>query len=213
MDTVQGSLDVELPTRVSARGVIAGILVGLALAAMTMALGTAIGATAFGRTNSLRNVGVGFASWFLLSLVVGCFAGGWLASGAARALRRRDGVLHGIVTWAAIALISMSLVGTVMRGATIGLLRGESSPLGEEPGGGSSMSERRGVAVGAWGSFAALFLPMLAAIGGGVLGVRRERRVAGLVLEKEARHRRPIVTSPKHTGDVVPPRHPILPTT
>lgn len=206
MDTVQGSVDVELPTRVSARGVIAGILVGLALAATVMALGTAIGVTAFPRAGSPRNLGVGFAAWFLLSLVVGCFSGGWLASGAARALRRRDGVLHGLVTWAAIALISMSLVGSVMRGAAIGVL-GDGA-LGDDTSG-PAASQHRGAEVGAWGAFAALFLPMLAAIGGGVLGVGRERRVAGLRLEREARRRRPIVTSPQHTGDVPPPRTPL----
>ncbi len=202
MDTPQGFVDVELPTRISARAVIAGILVGLALAAMIMALGTAVGVTAFPRAGSPRNLGVGFAAWFLLSLTVGAFGGSWVASGAARALHRRDGVLHGLVTWAAITLISMSLVGTVMRGAAAGML-GEGT-LGPEPGG-PAASQHRGAEVSAWGAFAALLLPMLAAMGGGVLGVSRERRVVGLATEHEMRHRRPIVTSPQHTGDI-PPR-------
>ncbi|MCU1280795.1 MAG: hypothetical protein JWM53_4341 [bacterium] len=194
MDTVQGSLERELPTRISARGVIAGMLVGLALAAMLMALGNAIGVTALSREGSPRLMGVGFAGWFVLSFAVGAFAGGWLAAGAARALRRRDGVLHGIVSWAALALISSSLVRGVMHGVTASML-----------------GDRLLVAVGAWGTFAAMLVPLLAAVAGGIVGAARERRVAGLVDERTARRRRPIVTSPQHTGEV--PVRPPLPQT
>jgi hypothetical protein len=180
MDTTVGSpLDVELPTRVSARGVIAGMLVGLALAAMMMALGNAIGATAFPRTGSPRVVSVELAAWFLLSFAVGAFGGGWIAAAAAPALRRRDGVLHGVVTWAAIALVSLTLVGGVMRSLAVGMLSDGSlgSQSGDAPP--HAMSRHKGVEIGAWGGFAALVVPLLAAVGGGAIGAARERRVAG----------------------------------
>ena len=200
MDTVSGSVEVDLPTRISARGVIAGLLVGLALPAIVMSLGTAIGVTTFPRGGSPHGVGIGFAAWFLLSFVIGAFAGGWVAAGAARALRRRDGVLHGLVTWATMALISLSLVGGVMRGLAAGML-GEGSLGGESGDLGRMMPLQRGAEIGAWGTFVALLLPLLAAVAGGILGASRERRAAGLVDVPAAPRRRPIVTSPAAPSD------------
>jgi hypothetical protein len=195
------NIELDLRPRIGAVAVISGILVGLALAATMMALGTAIGVTAFPGTTSLRHAGLGFAGWFLLSLSLGTFAGGWIAAGAARVLRRRDGVLHGIVTWSAIALISLSLVGNVMRGAAVGML-GE----GALPGAPSSV-QQHGAEVGAWGAFAALFIPLCLAMLGGVIGVRRERRAAGMIAE---RGRRPVVYAPEHTGVEPRPRQPAI---
>lgn len=194
MDLEQGSAEVVLPVRVSARGVIAGAIVGLALAAMLAALGAAIGMTAFPGARDQRSTGFGVVGWFVLALGCGAFGGGWCAAGAARALRRRDGVLAGIVTWALMALVSLSTLGGVMRSVAA-----------------ASRGDRSLLAAGAWGSFIALAVALVAAIGGGLVGVLRERRVAGLVAERVARRRRPIVTSPKHTGDM--PIRPPLPQT
>lgn len=191
MDTVQGSVDVELPVRVSARGIIAGVLVGLAIAVMLTALGAAIGMTAFPGARGQRSTGFGVVVWFVVALSAGAFGGAWCAAGGARALRRRDGVLQGIVTWAAMALVSLSTLGGVMRSVAAG-----------------SMGDRSLVAAGAWGSFAALSVSFVAAILGGLVGTRRERRVAGLVTERQARRRRPVVSSPQHTGDA-PVRPPV----
>jgi hypothetical protein len=179
MDNVTAPLapeTLELHRRISARGVIAGILVGLALAATMIALGTAVGITAFPHSGSVRGVGIGFAAWFLVSFTVAAFGGGWVAAGASRALRRRDGVLHAIVTWAAMALATSSLIGGVMHRVAAGMLGSRS--LDGEPGGG--MSQLAGAQFGAWGAFASLFIPMLAAIAGGLIGASRERQALGL---------------------------------
>jgi len=166
----------ELHRRISARAVIAGILVGLALAATMIALGTAVGVTAFPHSGSPRDIGIGFAAWFLVSFTVAAFGGGWVAAGAARALRRRDGILHALVTWAAMALATSSLVGGVMHRVAAGMLGWPS--LDGEPGAG--MSRLAGAQFGAWGAFAALFVPMLAALAGGLLGASRERHALGV---------------------------------
>lgn len=183
----------ELHRRISARAVIAGILVALALVATMMALGTAIGVTAFPRTDSMRRIGLGFGGWALLSFAVAAFAGGWVAAGAARALRRRDGVLHAIVTWAAMALATSSLVGGVMHRVAVGML-GDRSLDGEA--GGRAMSQLAGAQIGAWGAFAALVVPMVAAIFGGLIGASRERHVLGV-----PRRRAPVQVS----GPLGPP--------
>ncbi len=194
MDIVQGSVDVELPIRVSARGVIAGILVGLALAALLMALGAAIAVTSFGRVNSHAS-GIFIGAWFLVTFAASAFGGSWLAAGAARALRRRDGVLHGIVTWAAMLLLATPMVSTIMRDIVRSGLAGDPSLA----------------KLAAWGAFVVPAVALVAAIVGGLVGVARERRVAGLASGRAAR-RRPVLTSPQHTGDA-PPLRPHAPQT
>ena len=121
MDTVQGSTDiadVQFPTRVSARGVVSGLLVGLALEAMLLVLGAAIGLSALQPSGDVaKGLGIGFAVWLLLTLIISAFFGGWVAAGAGRAIRTRDGVLHGVVTWAAVTVVGLALVGGAVRGA------------------------------------------------------------------------------------------------
>jgi len=125
METAGGSFvatDIEFPTRISARGVIAGVLVGLAIAVLMMVLGAAIGLTAFQpRSDVAKGLGIGFAAWSLLTLIVAAFLGGWVAAAAGRAVRRNDGILHGLVTWAAVTLIGVSLVGGAVRSTVAGI--------------------------------------------------------------------------------------------
>jgi hypothetical protein len=126
MDTVYetaGFANAELPSRISARGVIAGVLVALALAVMLMVLGAAVGLSAFApRGDVAKGLGIGYAAWVLLTLVVSAFFGGWVATGAAHAVRGRDGVLHGVVTWAAVTVLGVALVGGAVRGAIGGMI-------------------------------------------------------------------------------------------
>ena len=121
MDTVYGSTgitDVQFPTRVSARGIGSGLLFGLALEATLLVLGAAIGLTAFQPSGDVaKGLGIGFAAWLLLTLIVSAFFGGWVAAAAGRAIRTRDGVLHGVVTWAAVTVVGLALVGGAVRGA------------------------------------------------------------------------------------------------
>jgi hypothetical protein len=231
-------MDVEFPTRVSARGVIAGVLVGLAFEVMLMVLGAAIGLTAFEPSGDVaKGLGIGFAAWTLLALIVSAFVGGWVATGAARAIRRRDGVLHGLVTWAAVTVVGVMLVGGAVSSAVSGMFgvaktatqAAASSPAvnravtnqAQQPGvqqqignaiGNVTSNPQQlaakadraagGAAIGGWGLFAMLLLPMLAAIGGGAIASGRERRAGGLVPERATRKRKPVVTSPTRTGDL-----------
>jgi hypothetical protein len=142
-------------------------------------------------------------------------------------------VLHGVVTWAAVALVSISVLGGAVR-STIGGMLGlaesatqaaASSPALNQAAGGAAqeggvqqrlnqaldrssvdtdrMADKAqqaagGAAIGGWGLFAALFLPLFTALAGGALGSRRERRVSGLTDERTPR--RPLVVGPRQTG-------------
>lgn len=188
-------MDVVLPVRVSARGVIAGALVGLAVGAMLLALGAAVGVSALRGSPGGRGPGIAVGVWFIVSFAASAFGGSWVASGSARALRARDGVLHGIVTWAVMALVSTPVVGAIMRAVASAGLRGDPALA----------------MLGAWGAFVAIAVAFGTAIAGGLAGVARERRVVGLASERAGRQRRPIVVSPRHTGDL--PLHGPLPQT
>jgi hypothetical protein len=239
-NTVASMTEVEFPTRVSARAIISGVLVGLAFAVMLMVLGAAIGLTAFGpRGDVAKGLGIGFAGWVLLTLIISAFVGGWVATGAARAVRRRDGVLHGLVTWAAVTLVGVSLLGGAVRSAVGGIFgvaktaaqtAASSEPLQRAIGEkaqqpnvqqqvGNAIDNAKanpqqlaaradqaasGAAVGTWGMFAALVLPLLAAIVGGVIGAARERRIIGLPKEREMRRREPRVVSPSGPAHPIP---------
>jgi hypothetical protein len=250
MDTVRGSVvatEVEFPTRISARGVIAGLLVALAIAALMMVLGAAIGLTAFEpRGDVAKGLGIGFAAWTLFTLIVSAFFGGWVGAASARAIRTRDGVLHGVVTWAAVTVVGVALVGGAVRSTLSGIFgvaktatqAAASSPAAnqaatqaaqgaQQQGGvqqqiGNAVGNIRqnpqelaakanqaagGAAIGSWGMFLALVLPLGAAIGGGAWASGRERHVVGLTGDRREPHRRAAVTSPTHTGDV--PTRPI----
>ena len=178
MDTSQASVTPELPVRISARAVIAGILVGLAMAAMLAALGAALGTTVFPGGAVGIGRGLGLGAWFLTSFAASSFAGGWIAAASARALRHRDGVLHGVVTWAAMALATTTMVGGVMHAVAA-----------------AGLGQRSLIEAGAWGSFAVLAVSLASAIGGGLVGVERERIVVGLAPARPWPRRRALAAS------------------
>jgi hypothetical protein len=208
MDTLPGSTgstEVAFATRVSARGVISGLLVGLALEATLLVLGAAIGLSALRPGGSFaRGLGIGFAVWLLVTLLCSAFVAAWIASAAARAVRRRDGVLHGVVTWGAFSLVGLSLVGNVVSGSVGSLFTAIANASRLSDGAFEAVHH---AGLGSWGMFLALMLPLFAAIGGGAVAAGRERRVVGLPDERARRSRKPMVASPRHTAQV--PTRPI----
>jgi hypothetical protein len=90
---------VDLASRLSARGVIAGAIISAAVLSLVMLLGGALRIWSFtpGVGMSSR---AGFGIWFLVSWVIGTFVGAYAASLIARASGRADGLLHGLATWA-----------------------------------------------------------------------------------------------------------------
>jgi hypothetical protein len=205
METVQEPLaadrlaaDRVFPIRVSALGVIAGLLVSLAFALLLLALGEAIGVTTAMRPSPevARGIGIGFGAWVVLTLIVSAFAGGWVAAAAARTVRRRDGVLHGLLTWSAVTVLGPFLVGRLVRGMIAAI-----SQLPQ-----ITDAVRLRAAIGSWSLFAALLLPLLAAIAGGAMGAKRERRVVGLAPapRREIRSHKVVTPEPPRRGDVPP---------
>ena len=168
-----------------------------------MVLGTAVGVTALPPNMTVtRGVNVGVGAWLLGTLVVSGFAGGWIAAAAARAVRRRDGVLHGLVTWA-----TVTVVGLILHGGAGGLLAGLGN-IGRIAARAGDLSARRYAAIGSWVLFAALVLPLCASVVGGIIGAARERSVVGLGGER-ALGRRPIVAKRERPVELPTPQPPL----
>lgn len=72
-------------------------------------------------------VGTGSAVGLIISNVLALFAGGWVAGHLAGLTRRSDGLLHGLLTWGVVTLVSFLVVST----AAGRLVSGVSSAVGQ----------------------------------------------------------------------------------
>jgi hypothetical protein len=92
--------------------VVGGVLVAAVTQVLLVTLGAAIGLTAFTPAEHAQTeIQLGYAGWLVVSLFVSVFVGALVAAAGARSPVRRDGMLHGLVTWAAIGLMGFFLVG------------------------------------------------------------------------------------------------------
>lgn len=96
----------------SLSSVIGGIVVAVALQILFMLLGAAIGLTALPMmARSQEATQLGYLVWLVAALVVSVFFGALVAAAGARSPFRGDGLLHGLVTWAALSLLGVFLIG------------------------------------------------------------------------------------------------------
>jgi hypothetical protein len=133
--------------RISWGAIFAGIAVVLVVQLLLMLLGLAVGAAtidpAAGGTGTpdASTLGIGGAVWWLVSTAIAVFAGAWVAGRLAGMPTKTDGMLHGIVTWAAATLLAFYLltttVGSLVSGA-FGTLGSVASALGQ---GGQSLAQ------------------------------------------------------------------------
>jgi hypothetical protein len=91
--------------------VIAGLLVGGLVQILLMLLGAAVGLVALPAAQPSEPVTqVAYLAWLVASLVASVFTGALVASLSARTPDRGDGLLHGLVVWAAVGLAGVFLV-------------------------------------------------------------------------------------------------------
>ncbi len=183
-------LPVDARSRIGLRAILCGVIVMLAIQLVMIVFGAAVGLTAVHPSAAAeKGVGIGLYVWLTLSFIVAAFFGSWFASSTARAISRGEGLLHGVLIWGIMALISTWVIG----GAVSQIL---GSALG------NAQDQKALAQVGLWGLFLLLILPLFAALIGGALGARPiERQVAFERHDLERRIERPI-----------PPPTPPLPT-
>lgn len=148
--------------RVSWSAIFAGVVVALVMQLSLSLLGLSIG---FGVLNTaeagaeLSTIGIGAGIWMAVSSLISLFVGGWIAARLAGVTRPIRGLLHGIVMWSLVTLLTFYLMTT----AVGGLISGAAGVIG------------RGVS--AIGPVAAQQLTQGG--GGGVAGALEEARRTG----------------------------------
>jgi hypothetical protein len=111
--------------RVSWGAIIGGVAIALAVQMLLSMLGLGLGLTTIepntGGTPDATSIGIGAVAWWVISALLALLAGGYVASRLAGTTNKRDGMLHGLLTWASMLIISVwlltSVVGSVLGGA------------------------------------------------------------------------------------------------
>lgn len=180
---------VSVGSRVSWQAVLAGVAVAVtAYLALTL-LALAIGVSTVDTVQS-RSFAIGAAVVGIFNLLVSLFLGGWVATRTATRETPAEGVIHGVLVWAAFFFTAL-LTGSNLGGNFGMMSQVTRTPAGEAVASGPPSAEQqrradeiraRGeqlasemnpVAV-AWWAFAGMALSVLAAIGGAAVGTGRE---------------------------------------
>ena len=115
---------------VSWSSIFAGVTVAIAVQLLLNLLGIGVGSATINPQQGQQpgqGLAVGAAIWFVLSSVIALFVGGWIAGRLAGTPNKKDGALHGFVTWALASLVLFYLLST----AVGGLVGGAASVLGQ----------------------------------------------------------------------------------
>lgn len=118
---------VDAMKRISWSSVFAGVLIAVVIQLSLSLLGIGIGLSTIDpntEANPTEGLGIGSAIWYIISSLLSLFAGGWIAGRLAPARRLFDGIIHGLLTWSLITLVTLYFLTT-----TIGSILGGVSRL------------------------------------------------------------------------------------
>jgi hypothetical protein len=102
---------------VSWSSIFAGVTAAIAVQLLLNLLGMGVGAATINPQQGQQpgqGLAVGAAIWFVLSSVISLFVGGWIAGRLAGTPNKKDGALHGFVTWALASLVLFYLLSTAV---------------------------------------------------------------------------------------------------
>jgi hypothetical protein len=108
--------------RIAWSAVFAGVLVAIVSQLLLTLLGLGIGLSTVDpvtEQNPTAGLGTGSAIWYAISSLLSLFAGGWVAGRLASSPQRFDGILHGVLTWSLVTLITIYFLTTTI-GSLIG---------------------------------------------------------------------------------------------
>jgi hypothetical protein len=110
--------------RLSWSAVFAGVFVAMAVQLLLSLLGLSIG---FGSINPVEDdtpfsgLGIGAIIWWIISMLISLFTGGWVAGWFSNQVQKTDLVLHGLITWCLLTFLNLyfitSSVGKIIGGA------------------------------------------------------------------------------------------------
>lgn len=110
--------------RISWSAVFAGVLIAIVTQMLLTLLGLGIGLGTIDpveEQNPTDGLGIGSAIWYIISSLVSLYLGGWVAGRLASAPRLFDGVIHGVLTWSLVTLLTIyfltTTIGSIIGGA------------------------------------------------------------------------------------------------
>ncbi|MCC3701474.1 hypothetical protein LLQ46_04830 [Rouxiella badensis] len=107
--------------RISWGAVFAGVILSIVTYLLLSMLGTAIGASTIDplkESNPLDGLGTGALIWTLVNVLLSYAVGGYFAG----YLARREGALHGVLSWGVVTLISAYIIATLFGSALGGAM-------------------------------------------------------------------------------------------
>ncbi len=153
--------------RISVRAVAAGAIVELVAIGLLLMLAGGLGLWSMGPVDAAwaSELGAGLGLFAGVAWVGAAFLGGYIAAVIARATARRDGLLHGLMSWA-VACSAAAVLGCTwfMAAVVIGMAKVDLA---------SAFGDRLML-----GLFAGDLLALAGALAGGVVGARAEARLA-----------------------------------
>ena len=113
--------------RLSWGAVLAGVIVALVAHILLNILGIGVGAVSAEPASTpdadtLKNAGLMAAAWWAVSGIIAAGLGGWFAGRAMGGADKDDGVIHGLLSWAATTLVITFFLTSVLGGALAGAL-------------------------------------------------------------------------------------------
>ncbi|AUD07572.1 YrzE family protein [Spirosoma pollinicola] len=113
---------VDFMKRISWSAVFAGVLVAIVTQMLLTLLGLGIGLGTIDPVeehNPMAGLGIGSAIWYIVSSLLSLFIGGWVAGRLASTPRLFDGMIHGVLTWCLVTLLTIYFLTTTL-GSIIG---------------------------------------------------------------------------------------------
>lgn len=116
-DDRQGRVD--FMKRISWSAVFAGVLVAIVTQMLLTLLGLGVGLSTIDpvtERDPTAGLGTGSAIWYIISSLLSLFLGGWIAGRLASAPRLFDGIIHGVLTWSLVTLLTIYFLTTAIGG-------------------------------------------------------------------------------------------------
>jgi len=175
-------------SRISWAAILAGAAVAMAIYALLMSLGVAVGMSVDDNGNS-RNFGTSAGVWSFISLLVSLFVGGWVTTQVTVGESRTEAVLYGVVLWATTSVLLLWLTANgIQAGDDLARAANDTNVVASSSDNTSSESRQvnrqqmmEAGREGAWWAFAGILLSMVASVAGALVGpveltVRRDGR-------------------------------------
>lgn len=110
--------------KISWPAIFAGVVVAIAVHIALNVLGLGIGLGAIDIMSSgqpMQGLGIGTLIWYVLSVLISLFIGGWVSSRLSGIATTDSSMLHGVLTWGLFTIVSLFIVTTAIGGVVSGI--------------------------------------------------------------------------------------------